>query len=126
MDVVRTPEERFASLPDFPFAPGYAHTVDGLRVGFIDEGPKEGPVALLLHGEPSWSFLYRKMIPVFVDAGFRVVAPDLIGFGRSDKPTAQTDYTYAATDHDRPRAPADAGHAMRRYPLVSRLNCWRS
>src|SRR5664280_331355 len=95
MDVVRTPEERFASLPDFPFAPGYAHTVDGLRVGFIDEGPKEGPVALLLHGEPSWSFLYRKMIPVFVDAGFRVVAPDLIGFGRSDKPTVQTDYTYA-------------------------------
>jgi haloalkane dehalogenase len=95
MDVVRTPEERFTSLPDFPFAPGYAHTVDGLRVGFIDEGPKEGPVALLLHGEPSWSFLYRKMIPVFVDAGFRVVAPDLIGFGRSDKPTAQTDYTYA-------------------------------
>jgi haloalkane dehalogenase len=95
MDVVRTPDERFADLPDFPYAPGYAQTADGLRVGFIDEGPKDGPVALLLHGEPSWSFLYRKMIPVFVDAGFRVVAPDLIGFGRSDKPTAQKDYTYA-------------------------------
>ncbi|MHB1710013.1 MAG: haloalkane dehalogenase [Acidimicrobiales bacterium] len=95
MDIVRTPDERFASLPDFPFAPSYAQTGDGLRVAFVDEGPWDAPVVLLLHGEPSWSFLYRKMIPVFLDAGFRVIAPDLVGFGRSDKPTSQADYTYA-------------------------------
>lgn len=94
MDVLRTPDERFDSLPDFPFVPHYADTGDGLRVAFIDEGPRDGPVALLLHGEPSWSFLYRTMIPVFADAGFRVVVPDLVGFGRSDKPADIADYTY--------------------------------
>ena len=93
MDVLRTPDERFADLPGFPFLPRYAETSDGLRMAYVDEG--SGPVVLLLHGEPSWSYLYRTMIPVLVDAGFRVVAPDLIGFGRSDKPAAVADYTYA-------------------------------
>ncbi len=93
MDVLRTPDERFTDLPGFPFAPRYAETSDGLRMAYVDEG--SGPVVLLLHGEPSWSYLYRTMIPVLVDAGFRVVAPDLIGFGRPDKPAAVADYTYA-------------------------------
>ena len=93
MDVLRTPDERFTDLPGFPFAPQYAETSDGLRMAYVDEG--SGPVVLLLHGEPSWSYLYRTMIPVLADAGFRVVAPDLIGFGRSDKPAAVADYTYA-------------------------------
>src|SRR3954451_13002506 len=93
MDVLRTPDERFADLPGFPWQPWYADTSDGLRMAYVDEG--SGPTVLLLHGEPSWSYLYRKMIPVFTDAGFRVVAPDLIGFGRSDKPAQQEDYTYA-------------------------------
>lgn len=93
MDVLRTPDGRFADLPGFPYHPSYAQTSDGLRMAYVDEGT--GPVVLLLHGEPSWSYLYRKMIPVLVDAGFRCVAPDLIGFGRSDKPTELEDYTYA-------------------------------
>ncbi|RVW04902.1 haloalkane dehalogenase [Rhodococcus spongiicola] len=95
MDTVRTPDECFTDLPGFPWSPHYAETSDGLRMGYIDEGPKDGPVVLLLHGEPSWSYLYRRMIPVLVDAGMRVIAPDLIGFGRSDKPTEVSDYTYA-------------------------------
>jgi haloalkane dehalogenase len=93
MDVLRTPDDRFADLPDFPFAPHYVE-VDGLRVHHLDEGPADAPVVLLLHGEPSWSYLYRWMIPVLVDAGLRAVAIDLIGFGRSDKPAAREDYTY--------------------------------
>lgn len=100
MDVLRTPEERFEGLPGFPFAPHYVEVPGGdggtLRVHHLDEGPAGGPVILLLHGEPSWCFLYRKMIPVLVEAGLRCVAPDLVGFGRSDKPAAQDDYTYAA------------------------------
>ncbi|MCZ0726817.1 haloalkane dehalogenase [Mycolicibacterium iranicum] len=95
MDVLRTPDERFADLPDFPFAPHYVE-VDGLRVHYLDEGPADAPVVLLLHGEPSWSYLYRWMIPVLVDAGLRAVAIDLVGFGRSDKPTRREDYTYQA------------------------------
>lgn len=91
MDVFRTPDERFADLPDFPWEPHYLE-VDGLRIAYLDEGAGE-PV-LLMHGEPSWSFLYRKMIPPLVEAGFRVLAPDLVGFGRSDKPTATDDYSY--------------------------------
>jgi len=91
---VRTPDECFASLPDFPFAPHYAEVGDGLRVHHLDEGPRDAAPVLLLHGEPSWCFLYRKMIPVLVDAGHRVVAPDLIGFGRSDKLADPEDYTY--------------------------------
>ncbi|MGW0158337.1 haloalkane dehalogenase [Mycobacterium sp. NPDC003323] len=95
MDFLRTPDERFADLPDFPFAPHYVD-VGGLRVHHLDEGPADGPVVLLLHGEPSWSYLYRTMIPVLVAAGLRAVAVDLIGFGRSDKPRRREDYTYQA------------------------------
>ena len=83
--VLRTPDERFANLPDFPYVPHYTD-VGGLRIAHIDEGPRDGPIVLLMHGEPTWSFLYRKMIPVFSGAGHRVIAPDLIGFGKSDKP----------------------------------------
>lgn len=99
MDVLRTPDDRFANLPDFPFAPHYVEVGDGadpLRVHYLDEGPADGEVVLLLHGEPSWSFLYRKMIPVLTDAGLRAVAIDLVGFGRSDKPAHRDDYTYQA------------------------------
>src|SRR5215813_14103777 len=95
MHVLRTPDERFVDLPGFPYA---AHHVDVGRVdmAYIDEGPRDAPIVLLLHGEPSWSFLYRKMIPILVDAGLRALAPDLIGFGRSDKPIDRADYTYLA------------------------------
>ena len=99
MEVLRTPDQRFAGLPDFPFEPHYADVDDPdggtLRVHYLDEGPTDGPVVLLLHGEPSWSFLYRHMIPVLTAAGLRAVAPDLVGFGRSDKPTPRSEYTYA-------------------------------
>ncbi|MBX3025181.1 haloalkane dehalogenase [bacterium] len=98
MDVLRTPESRFRDLPDFPFAPRYReiHDADGtaLRIAYIDEGPREAAPILLMHGEPSWSFLYRHIIARLAAAGHRVVAPDLIGFGRSDKPSAAADYTY--------------------------------
>jgi haloalkane dehalogenase len=98
MDTLRTPDDRFESLPGFPFTPHYADVSDGeggeLRVHYVDEGPSGAPPVLLMHGEPSWSFLYRKMIPILVDAGLRAVAPDLVGFGRSDKPARRTDYTY--------------------------------
>jgi len=99
MKTLRTPDERFANLPGFPFAPHYVEIPDGeggtLRVHYLDEGPRDSQVILLMHGEPSWSFLYRKMIPVLVSAGYRCVAPDLVGFGRSDKPASRNDYTYA-------------------------------
>jgi haloalkane dehalogenase len=99
MELLRTPDARFEGLPDFPFAPHYVDVDDTeggpLRVHHLDEGPADGPVVLLLHGEPSWSFLYRTMVPVLVDAGLRCVAPDLVGFGRSDKPTGRGDYTFA-------------------------------
>ena len=94
MHSIRTPEERFQNLPDYPFAPNYLEIQDGLRLHYLDEGEKSGKVVLLLHGEPSWSYLYRKMIPILTSAGFRVIAPDFIGFGKSDKPTEQSDYTY--------------------------------
>jgi haloalkane dehalogenase len=93
MDVLRTPDERFAGLPGYPFAPHYLE-VDGLRIHHLDEGPRDGQVVLMLHGEPSWSYLYRKLVPVVTAAGHRAVAPDLVGFGRSDKPVAREDYTY--------------------------------
>jgi len=92
-EVLRTPDERFVDLPGYAFAPHYAH-VDGLRMHYLDEGPADAPVVVLLHGEPSWSYLYRTMIPVLTAAGHRVVAPDLIGFGRSDKLVRKSDYTY--------------------------------
>ncbi len=95
MEVLRTPDERFAGLPGFPFAPHYVDVESGLRVHCIDEGPRDAAPVLLLHGEPSWSFLYRRMALPLVGAGHRVVAIDLVGFGRSDKPAAREDHTYA-------------------------------
>jgi len=95
MKVLRTPESRFADLEDFPFAPHYVDVADGLRMHYLDEGPADGPPVLLLHGEPTWSYLYRKMVPPLAAAGFRVVVPDLIGFGKSDKPAKIGDYSYA-------------------------------
>jgi haloalkane dehalogenase len=98
MKVLRTPDARFQGLPGYPFSPHFADVPSGdggtLRVHYVDEGPRDGAPVLLMHGEPSWSYLYRKMIPVLVDAGLRAVAPDLVGFGRSDKPTPRTEYTY--------------------------------
>jgi haloalkane dehalogenase len=98
METLRTPDERFANLPGYPFAPHYVEIPSGdggrLRVHYLDEGSPDGPVVLLLHGEPSWSFLYRTMIPVLAGAGLRCIAPDLVGFGRSDKPVERTEYTY--------------------------------
>ena len=93
MEILRTPDDRFHSLSGYPFVPQYVD-VDGLRIHYVDEGPPEAAPILLLHGEPSWSYLYRKMIPPLAAAGHRCIAPDLVGFGRSDKPTARAEYTY--------------------------------
>ncbi|HEY1706146.1 MAG TPA: haloalkane dehalogenase [Trebonia sp.] len=100
MRLLRTPEDRFSGLPDFPYLPRYAEIPDGtgdsgLRVAYVSDGPADGPVVLLLHGEPSWSFLYRSMLPVLARAGLRAIAPDLPGFGRSDKPADVADHSYA-------------------------------
>ena len=99
MRLLRTPDDRFSDLPDFPFEPRYAELADPhggvIRVGYVEAGPSDGPPVLLLHGEPSWSFLYRKMLPVLASAGLRAIAPDLVGFGRSDKPGDLVDHTYA-------------------------------
>ena len=98
MDVLRTPDSRFENLEDYPFVANYldvaASDTQPLRMHFLDEGPADGPPIVLLHGEPTWSYLYRTMIPPLADAGNRVLAPDLIGFGRSDKPSRIEDYTY--------------------------------
>jgi len=98
MNIMRTPDSRFEGLPDFPFTAHYSTILGAggtaLRLHYLDEGPHESAPVMLLHGEPSWSFLYRKMIPPLAAAGHRVLAPDLIGFGRSDKPAAQSDYTF--------------------------------
>jgi haloalkane dehalogenase len=93
MKCLRTPDERFTKLPGYAFEPHYAE-VGGVRVHYVDEGPRGADPVLLLHGEPSWCYLYRKMIPVITAAGHRAVAPDLVGFGRSDKPSQRGDYTY--------------------------------
>ena len=100
MKLLRTPDSHFQNLADYPFKPHYLDINDrqadvSIRVHYIDEGEAAAQPVLMLHGEPSWSFLYRKMVSPFVDAGYRVVAPDLPGFGKSDKPSARTDYTYA-------------------------------
>ncbi|WIX80527.1 haloalkane dehalogenase [Amycolatopsis carbonis] len=99
MRLLRTPEDRFADLPEFPYEPRYAELADPdgglIRVGYVEAGPADGPPVLLLHGEPSWSYLYRKMLPVLAAAGLRAIAPDLVGFGRSDKPGDIVDHTYA-------------------------------
>jgi len=95
MDIARTPKERFAALPGYDFTEHRFAVESGLEMSFVDEGAKTAQPILLLHGEPTWSYLYRKMIPPLVQAGFRAIAPDLIGFGRSDKPTEVREYTYA-------------------------------
>ena len=95
MNYLRTPDEHFQKLPDFAYVPHYHDLRDGLRLAYLDEGAATAPTLLLLHGEPDWSFLYRKMIPVYRAAGYRVLAPDLIGFGRSDKPAERAAYSYA-------------------------------
>jgi len=98
MKCLRTPDERFEGLPDWPYAPHYVDDLDGysgMRMHYVDEGPKDAEhIFLCLHGEPSWSYLYRRMIPNFLASGGRVVAPDLFGFGRSDKPTDHNDYSF--------------------------------
>jgi haloalkane dehalogenase len=98
VETLRTPEHRFEDLPGFDHPPRYAEVPDGdggtLRMAYVDVGPSDGPVALLLHGEPSWSFLYRDVIRVLMEAGVRAIAPDLVGFGRSDKPAQTTDHSY--------------------------------
>jgi haloalkane dehalogenase len=98
MEALTTPDERFANLPGYDFEPHYTEVPNGdggtLRVHHIDEGPQDAAPVLLLHGEPSWCYLYRKMVPIIAAAGYRAIAPDLPGFGRSDKPSKRTDYTY--------------------------------
>lgn len=96
MQIVHTPADRFENLEGYSFTPHYAEVGEGLKMHYLDEGAKDAKeTLLLLHGEPSWSYLYRKMIPVFVAAGYRCIVPDLIGFGKSSKPTQTSDYTYA-------------------------------
>src|SRR4029453_2174064 len=99
MEFVRTPEDRFHDLPAWPYAPHYASVPDGgggaLRMHYVDEGARGAAPILCLHGQPTWSYLYRKMIPVLAGAGHPVIAPALVGFGRSDKPVRITDYSYA-------------------------------
>lgn len=107
--VIRTPDARFDNLPDWPFAPHYKEVAPGIEMHYVDEGPRDGEVVLLLHGQPSWSYLYRKMIPPLVAAGYRVIAPDLIGFGRSDKPTSKDMHSYS-------------GHVAWMRSFVERLN----
>ncbi|RVX43413.1 haloalkane dehalogenase [Nonomuraea polychroma] len=95
MRTLRTPEERFADLPDFPYEPRYAEVADGLRMAYVEAGPGDGQPVVLLHGEPTWSFLYRHVMPELAAAGLRAIAVDLVGFGRSDKPADISDHTYA-------------------------------
>ncbi|HLZ57631.1 MAG TPA: haloalkane dehalogenase [Ktedonosporobacter sp.] len=111
MEILRTPDEQFINLPGYPFAPHYVE-VDGLRIHYIDEGPEDAEPVLMLHGEPSWSYLYRKMIPIVSAAGYRVIAPDLVGFGRSDKPARREDYSYQR-------------HVDWMRGLMRALNLWR-
>jgi len=92
-EVLKTPQEAFENLPDYDFSPNYVNCL-GYQLHYLDEGPKDGPIVLLLHGQPSWSYLYRHMIPLLSDAGFRVIAPDNVGFGKSDKPIKQSDHNY--------------------------------
>ncbi len=103
MRVLRTPDERFENLAGFRFEPHYLEIDDGvggrLRMHYVDEGPRDGPLVLCLHGQPVWSYSFRKMVPLLAEAGHRVIAPDLVGFGRSDKPAERSDYTYARHVH---------------------------
>ena len=103
MRVLRTPDEQFENLEGFPFEPHYFEIDDGLggrlRMHYVDEGPRDGPLVLCLHGQPVWSYSFRKMIPLLAEVGHRVIVPDLVGFGRSDKPAERSDYTYARHAH---------------------------
>ncbi len=98
MEVLRTPDERFDGLPDYPFLPHYVSVqsrgAPAVRMHYVDAGPADGPLVVLMHGQPTWSFMYRRVIAVLADSGFRVIAPDNIGFGRSDKLTEATSYTF--------------------------------
>ncbi|MBW2242044.1 MAG: haloalkane dehalogenase [Deltaproteobacteria bacterium] len=98
MKALRTPDDRFQNLPGYPFAPHYTEVPDGdggtVRIHHVDEGPRDGQIVICMHGQPTWSYLYRHMIPVFAEAGLRAIAPDLVGFGRSDKPATREDITY--------------------------------
>ncbi len=97
MNILRTPDDSFENLSGYPFKPNYVEISDNesneLRIHYIDEGPMDADSVILMHGEPSWSYLYRKMISIIIDAGYRAIAPDLIGFGRSDKPADRKEYT---------------------------------
>ena len=93
IDFVRTPEERFEKLSDYSFAPNYIE-IDGLRMHYLDEGPKDGQIILLLHGQPVWCYLYRKMIPILANDGYRCIAPDMMGMGKSDKPIKESFHFY--------------------------------
>ena len=95
MKILRTPDSCFDTLPDYPFEPNYVTVRDDLRLHYVDYGPRDGQVVIMMHGEPSWSFLYRHMISTVAATGYRVLAPDLIGFGKSDKPSKTSDYTYS-------------------------------
>jgi haloalkane dehalogenase len=99
MQTLRTPDDRFDGVPDFPYTPRYCEVSDdeggALRVAWVQDGPESADPILMLHGEPSWSYLYRKMIPILAAAGHRVICPDLVGFGRSDKPARREDHSYA-------------------------------
>ena len=98
MKTLRTPDSQFENLPDYPFSPHYTEVDDSeggtLRIHHVDEGPRDAPIVLCMHGQPSWSYLYRHMIPLLTQAGLRVLAPDLVGYGRSDKPASVEDYSY--------------------------------
>lgn len=94
MKTIRTPEDRFKNLDGYDFAPHYIELEEQINMHYVDEGQAGNPIALLLHGEPSWSYLYRKMIPILAEGGFRTIAPDLIGFGKSDKPIDKSSYSY--------------------------------
>ena len=118
VDFVRTPDDRFADLPDFPYEPRYVE-VDGLRMAYVEEGSGAAGTFLLLHGEPTWGYLYRRMIPPLVDAGYRVIAPDLIGFGRSDKPT---DRAATPTPITSGGSPSSSAASIGR-PAVSTSSC---
>src|ERR1035438_8105653 len=110
MRVLRTPEDRFADLPDFRYAPQYA-AVGGVRLAYVEAGPPDGEPVLLLHGEPSWSFLYRTVMAVLADEGLRAIAPDMAGFGRSDKPMNVSDHSYAHGRSDKPMNVSDHSYA---------------
>jgi haloalkane dehalogenase len=95
VDTVRTPQDRFGGLDGFPYPPHAVTLAGGIRMGYVEDGPQDAPTVVLVHGEPTWGYLYRNVVPVLVDAGLHVVVPDLVGFGRSDKPTRRSDYSYA-------------------------------